>query len=612
MIEITQTRISFLAILVLLPLLLSNNAHAVLCDSGGPSKESCAIGAGDPGNQVSLRNISDTTNMTKSATMSLDKSSYHAGDTATLHITDHYANLTSYTIDKINATIISSSDHTGIPVVLTETGPNTSIFVTTFSLTSGSSSGNALHITPSNTISVKYIPVPQYAPRFQATFDNAGGAGDAILSDLRLTSDDEINTPMSTVIEAVNFTLANGASIDPGTGVIHVVFSYANTELGCPIATCSPTLLDVFIEPPASGTFRGIVQDFGEPVTVDTLAQTVTADINVGTSGGGQTSGSWKIVLAFASGSPGGGGGGPVIHPSSLVIDALAGFQIGSSGPSSPTLLYSTAPFSGLSKYVTPNADVLMPIIDKSVTFPLVIDGKGFALNKYSNKIQTNIFQVGKPFDVDLNFLKSIYPIQHVAIFTDLKHDFDEISNSDTYVTYDKNSPLEIHDPQGFFSKVNVSDNATDKYSSFHYYFTFTKPMNTSDLIVRVWDTDRHSQDFKILNAWKIIPSPENQIHNINKTSDNETSLALAHSLNNTQPQMIYNNSDKLEIIKEWSGYSANSISDEQFLKSIGMSGSHIPYWVMKTSRLLINGDIDQDEFIKSITYLYENNIIKQ
>ena len=618
--SINPTHIAIIALFFLLPLLLSNNAQAapLVCDSGGPLKETCPVGLGDVGDQVSLRDITDTTNDTKSVSVSLDKSSYHVGDAATLRITDYYANLTSSTTEKISAKVTSSSDSNGISLILTETGPNTSNFVGSFTFTSGPSSGNALHFKPGDTVHVKYDKSPTYAPRFQATFDNAGTAGDVILGDQNLTSDDEINTPMSTIIESANFTLANGDSLDPGTGKITVTFSYANAQFGCTIGVggCDPSLLDVFVEPPTSSTFRGIVQDFGEPVTVDTIAKTVTADVNVGTSGGGQTSGSWLIVLAFAGGSPGGGGGGVIVNPS-LVIDAAAALTSapGGSGSESvaPSLLYSPALSGGMSKYLPKNpTDVIMPSTDTSVIFPLDIDGKGFALNGYSNKILTNTLEVGKPFDMKLNFQKNNYPIQHVSIYIHLPHDTDEITDSDTYVAYDKDSPLEIHDPHEFFSKVSVSDNSTDLYTSFNYDINFAKPMNTSDVIVRVWDIVRHSQDIKILNAWQVLPSPTNPIVYAKKALVNETSPAMTPVLNNgTNSQLIGNELNTIEMIKEWSGYSPESISDEQLLKSLGLSGSHIPSWVMKTTHWLISGDIDQKEFIESIKYLHDGGVIK-
>src|SRR2546427_3388499 len=117
------------------------SASAVICAAGAtPATLDCSIPAGATRNVVSLRNIADTSNDTKAATVTFDKSSYHPGDSGTVTITDFYANLNSLTRDTIQATLKSSSDPVGISIIATENGPSSSTFVGSFTTTSGPSS----------------------------------------------------------------------------------------------------------------------------------------------------------------------------------------------------------------------------------------------------------------------------------------------------------------------------------------------------------------------------------------------------------------------------------------------------------------------------------------
>src|SRR5437870_2998494 len=146
-------RINFVLILFLLAGIVTilgfamPSASAVICAAGAtPATLDCSIPAGAAGNVVSLRDIADTNNDTKTVTATFDKSSYHPGDSGTVTITDFYANLDSSTQDTIQATLKSSSDPVGISIIATENGPSSSSFVGSFTTTSGPSTGTALHV----------------------------------------------------------------------------------------------------------------------------------------------------------------------------------------------------------------------------------------------------------------------------------------------------------------------------------------------------------------------------------------------------------------------------------------------------------------------------------
>ncbi len=90
-----------------------------------PNSVEHTIGAGD-GQNVNYGSISNTENV--SATISLDKSSYKSGESPVITVNDGEANVDPNAANTIQITVFSTSDSAGIPLTLTETGPNTGVF----------------------------------------------------------------------------------------------------------------------------------------------------------------------------------------------------------------------------------------------------------------------------------------------------------------------------------------------------------------------------------------------------------------------------------------------------------------------------------------------------
>jgi len=214
------------------------------------------------------------------------------------------------------------------------------------------------------------------------------------------------------------------------------------------------------------------------------------------------------------NGVPGRGGGG-LVRPG-LVLDAILAFNGGSRGDTSPpSFIFNISSLDILSLPENILAGILeldpfkpkTPLTDSTLDLPLLINDKGFALLPYASTIETQIVETGKPVKLKLN-LRDDTGIEHIGLYTNLHGNEREIEDSDTYLIYNEYNPLEITDPNDLFSNVNftVSDYGT-KYV-IDYDITFAKPMNTSDIIFRVWDEKRNSADIKIFNALEVMGKP--------------------------------------------------------------------------------------------------------
>ena len=81
-----------------------------------------------------------------SATISLDKSSYTTQDSPKINILDSGANVDANSINTVQVNVTSTTDKTGIPITLVETGTDTGIFEGHFLFTTGTSSTPSIQI----------------------------------------------------------------------------------------------------------------------------------------------------------------------------------------------------------------------------------------------------------------------------------------------------------------------------------------------------------------------------------------------------------------------------------------------------------------------------------
>jgi hypothetical protein len=231
--------------------------------------------------------------------------------------------------------------------------------------------------------------------------------------------------------------------------------------------------------------------------------------------------------------------------------------------------------------------------------YPLSIDGKNYKLPSYTNSIPTTTFETGKPIELSLLAFSNRGPdsTQHVALYTNLHGSNSDISQSDTYIIYEKGQAMQVVDPHNLFAHVNINTAPVGNKLQIVFDITFAKPMDTSNIVVRMWDAYRNSVDTKILDAWQVVQStPEVQ---------------STHITNSSSPITQNETPDIMPSIKKWGGYSPTSISDSQLLADVGMNGTHIPSWFMKTTKWIVTNEVNQQDFLNALKYMHDNGMIK-
>lgn len=254
------------------------------------------ISVGD-GQAINLGDVSNSDNA--GATISVDKPSYELGDVMVITVIDADANVDPDEVNTVDSTISSGIDQKTI--TLTETGPNTGIFVGHISLTNEGSSESSIKVNPTTKkIEASYDSFHQ---RAAFVIDEVVQPGTARLSDLSVTCqalngpcDSSSNFPIG---NPVQLTLEDGGQLAPneftsscGTcgGNITITMSYANTPL--------PS------SPAETFTIFQMVGEFGwinlaefSTVTVDENAKVITATTPFGP-------GTFLIIAGPGPGAP--------------------------------------------------------------------------------------------------------------------------------------------------------------------------------------------------------------------------------------------------------------------------------------------------------------------
>ncbi|HET6458854.1 MAG TPA: hypothetical protein VFG24_08265, partial [Nitrosopumilaceae archaeon] len=249
--------------------------------------------------------------------------------------------------------------------------------------------------------------------------------------------------------------------------------------------------------------------------------------------------------------------------------------------------------------------------------YPVTINGQGFNLTQYRNKVPTQQIQTGNTFSIKILLYGDYGPsfVQHVGLYTNLHDKTRDIQDSDTSIVWDKNSLPEVTDPNKFFSNITV--NSTQNNGKFELDITgvFARPMPKSDIAIRTWGQDRYSADTYLLDAWEATESgqiktdPSNiQPSNI-QPSNIQPSILQIPPIQSPQPSIIQ--TDLMAEIKKWGGYAPQSISDSQLLQDMGLQGKHIPSWFTKTVKWLVDGTISQQDFENALKYMSQNGILK-
>jgi hypothetical protein len=147
----------------------------------------------------------------------------------------------------------------------------------------------------------------------------------------------------------------------------------------------------------------------------------------------------------------------------------------------------------------------------------VTINGQSFDVKKYSTILQQQILKIGKPAIFSFKVYDERGPdtISHVGMYFHFKGD-PSVVNANTWISWDKNKGLSVHDPDNLFSKTTVDTKINNNLLDITFTFTPQKVMPDSSLIMRMWDYEGVSGDVRVLGLFIIVdPNSQPQVKTI-------------------------------------------------------------------------------------------------
>lgn len=417
------------------------------------------------------------------ATISLDKDHYLVGETATVTIHDFNENVDITSIDSVTVTV----QPTGEIVVLTETGVSTGTFVGSFTVPPAFSGISYTSVPAASTPAGPVSPTGSPTGRVALTLNGVTGTGTVGFKDFIIPSGFESDPCFVPILNAVRINL-NGITPDPTNG-IGVTISYANGLFNP--ENVFPSALQMYYLPDslALDNLWQLVTD-----TEDKFAgyhnfdsQTVTNDVvdfpPITESG--------LVVLGWNGGCQGGGSVGLV--SAGFVLNFLAG-----AGASEHSV---TPPSFGGSYYHYSDGLTITQGTQKTI----------FDTSKYNQEIPTQVMTSGQKVNMKFKTFEGYNPnaVVHMGLYIIPRSQDMVTTNSIGSIIYDKNSPVEINDPNHILSSALASTNVDGKFQYFDFSFVPTKSYNEMSFLARAWNDHMQSTDIRVHDAVPVIEQPE-------------------------------------------------------------------------------------------------------
>jgi hypothetical protein len=489
-----------------------------------------------------------------------------------IQVTDETANLDLGVPESIIVDITSTADPIGIPLTLTETGPNTGVF--------GSPTSNNLifmdadYLLPTTgtvTITHKHTAANANSLVAETILETIRSTSDPAGVDITLTE-----TDLDTGIFTGTFTLADtsvlGSAINVTAGDIVSVIHSTVTTNGLVVSDTNPN--------PSNGAIL---------VMADPVDDTVTASYR-GVHGNATVS---TLI------EPGGGGGG--ISRAGLVVQAVGAIALfggGGGGTSGP-----------------PSFDA------KSFTLSETLGG---ALSDGSSILAESQSIISMEFKMPGGFNN----LDHIGLYANIGPGQDKF-DSDTYVYYDrfKTPQVTIHDPNKFF-KIVTADVTEPKLGtiSISYLFDFAKSLDNGNVVFESWNFKKDSALKEIPDLFKVEnPKPET-------ISETET---ITPTQRLTVPDWVKSNVawwgkgaiDDTEFTNGIGYLIQNKIIDIPELLQANVSPEInsdtgliepteeftpiVPDWIKNNAVWWSEGQLTDDDFLFGIKYLLEKGIIQ-
>jgi len=140
----------------------------------------------------------------------------------------------------------------------------------------------------------------------------------------------------------------------------------------------------------------------------------------------------------------------------------------------------------------------------------LKINGHVFDVSKFHDVVPQQALALDKPSTISIKQgLTRGSPFwQHAMIFMNFGGKDTITGNADTWISVDRTDGLQVHDPNGFVTKVSVKNDFIAYGMTTTFTFTPVKQMSDSNMIIRVWDNQLRQTDAFVEGAIVLGDAP--------------------------------------------------------------------------------------------------------
>ena len=263
-------------------------------------------------------------------------------------------------------------------------------------------------------------------------------------------------------------------------------------------------------------------------------------------------------------------------------------------------------------------SDPLEPILhDDAFDCPLTINEYCYLLDDLTNTLTPQTVTADQSTEIAFTVYTK-KDLTHFTLYLNMQGDNTNYADSDTYITYTSDGTVEVTDPHGYIVDATITvtqeDDQMPEKKTVRIVVEFAEPMGPTNMVAYMWNTDRKATFIKIIDAFEVVTSlePEMQAADPEPLEPDSELPADPEPVSSDVlwPADDYDDAQVLQIIRMWSGFEPEMITDEQLLASLGLDhlDADIPGWMMtELGVLAAKGDVTVDEFVLALQYVLEN-----
>ena len=283
-------------------------------------------------------------------------------------------------------------------------------------------------------------------------------------------------------------------------------------------------------------------------------------------------------------------------------------------------------------------SDPLEPVMpDDTFDLPLVIDGRGYLLDDLINTLVLQTVTTGDGPAIITFTVYTQKDLAHFALYLNLKDENTDYADSDTRITYKDDGTTVVTDPHGYIGDdatitVTQEDDQVPEKKTVRITVEFgEEPMGPTNMVAYMWNTDRKATFVRIIDAFEVAASAVLQ-EPVMQKADPEPVLPDSEMPADPEPVVPYSempadpepvprdtpwpddyddDAQVLTLIRMWSGFEPESITDAQLIDLLGLEdyrGADLPNWMMTELGVLVARDaVTVDEFMLALQYVLEH-----